>query len=376
MFEFDLLRWIVILVIMGVICGGSTEENIYYYKAGSPILGGKELKFSSRIRPHIGVLTKPTSDNPFNFQGKDLYREVAEMSYASLILGSGALTLYVSYQLPKEDLENELGKLNGIIIQDGFMDFCPKPYGNPSDSKYLRTIGVIAEYSTTMKSYGSNFPILALGKGMQAIALYYSKNCSIMADYSSVLFSANLMFHSYGRLYELFSKESKEQLADQNIAPFRTKQIIPQIEFENNPKLSEKFTLLTTSRTSTNENFISSFEGIYLPIFGIQFLPNMYFSCRTTTNIEYSQTNMKIFNTFGYFMKNESSLNNHYMSGGQVDNQLIWNGHFSFSGRNTCFYLFDYQSQAKSSEFYTYGFLILCVIILMFLFSVEQKVQE
>jgi len=181
------------------------------------------------------------------------------------IESGGSRVVAVPYTLDSDDLTALLGNLNGIVIP-----------GGPSalNAGFQTAVNTIVNFATQQNNEGNVYPVYGIDQGALAIAVAIAGSSDILESCNSGAQLATLQFTQAAAssdMYTLFPSYLTSYVSSTGAFWFNNTQGIAASTFTSNSQLSASFSVLSTSTTSNQ--FVSSFEGNSLPIYGVQYHP-------------------------------------------------------------------------------------------------------
>lgn len=178
-------------------------------------------------------------------------------------INSGGADLYAINNFTKEkDLNNLINETDGLIIHD---------YDNYD-------FEILADKILTiiMKNNHTYFPVLGIGKGANLIQKIIAKQ-NITRDYH-MLSNEMLPVEIIGKpkrikLISHFDGRDLVNIKSTNIEPFFVHEAVDYLYYDENNNLKKKLKIVGLTSDSQNNKFVSMFEGIELPFYGLVFNP-------------------------------------------------------------------------------------------------------
>ena len=235
------------------------------------------LDTSTNDFPIIGIFTQPSTSTEGDCSGDCLYLAA---SYVKYIEASGARVVPIDYHATETELEDLLGKINGVLFPGGGAAY-------PSAAQYTY------DKIKAMNDAGDFMPLWGTCMGFQWLLIAQSGDVNILDPPSGQLDSYNLSipldFTSTFKESQIFSSAPQEItaiLATQNVTMNNHHYGIFPDHFDATPELSSFFNVLSTNKDRQGVEFVSMIEAFKYPIIGSQWHPEK-------NNFEYEAAHRK-----------------------------------------------------------------------------------
>ena len=214
--------------------------------------------------PIIGIFTQPyPAVNPSC--GKECLYLAA--SYVKFIESAGARVVPISFHATEAELDDLLGKINGVLFPGGGDEF-------PPSAQYTY------DKIKAMNDAGDFMPLWGTCMGFQWLLIAQSGDANILDPPSGQLDSYNLSipldFTSTFKESQIFSSAPQEItaiLATQNVTMNNHHYGIFPDHFDATPELSSFFNVLSTNKDRQGVEFVSMIEAFKYPIIGVEWHP-------------------------------------------------------------------------------------------------------
>jgi len=278
-------------------------------------------------RPIIGIIDQP------NYEWDSQYGTTyIPASYVKWAESSGARVAPIYYNSTLEQLEVYFNSINGLIFTGGSLDLTP-------DDTYFQTANYFFQRSIKAFEAGDYFPIWGTCQGYQLLSILAADNVSVLLlnAYESENLPLPLIFTSVAKSSRLIGNIPGDlflALSSQNITINLHHDGVPPEYYQNNPKLSSFFDLLSWNYDRKNKPFGSLIESKIYPIYGSQFHPERnQFEWDILERVSHSQTAVRASQYFGEFFINECRKNFHQFNNTiEEANALIYNYIPTFTG--------------------------------------------
>ena len=230
--------------------------------------------------PLVGILAQyGSNDMKIQFPTPLLYYTYVGGSYVDWVGLTGAISVLIPFDIPKQNLDFILDHINMVLLPGGGARLDD---GKGWFSDYQNTICYILDKAKTFNAKGRYFPVLGICNGFQAMMVYWAQKTAII----TCEFKDLLKQHSIDVDPDIFSKSKFWNSLDQDrMNRFFTEGYAyynhncgVSIEDFQKYDLSEKVWLQATSTTDHGIKFVSLAEDIQYPFFALQWHPekNMF----------------------------------------------------------------------------------------------------
>lgn len=275
--------------------------------------------------PIIGILSQETISLESRNLPKGLYRSYIAASYVKFVESAGARVVPIWIGRDREYYRQVVKKTNGILFPGGATWFHEeKGYGEAG--------GFIYEMAVEENKAGKHFPLLGICLGMELMLYLEAKrDQQLQSDCDSFRVSLPLHFVEGYQKSKLFSNAS-----DDIIDILSTKDVtLNSHRFCITPEkfteysLHESFQCLSTNTDLNGLVFISSYESIKYPFYGLQFHPEknaFEFVASQAGYVNHSKEAVAVTQYFANFFVDQARENkNSFSSVDEEDRNLIYN---------------------------------------------------
>jgi len=223
------------------------------------------------LRPIIGILDQPSpSDSDCNLVSYG--KNYIPASYVKLVESSGARVVPIHYDSSKSELESLFNSINGFVLPGGGSNFTPGTQFYDS-AKYLFDLAI------TANSQGDYFPVIGICQGMEMLSVMMAgSTCKILDyDYDAENLSLPLIFNSNSTdsmLWGTAPSHVISSISTQNITFNNHNNGLPPSKYYGNSEIQSYVKIISTNYDRNGKEFVSSYEGIDYPIWGLQFHPS------------------------------------------------------------------------------------------------------
>lgn len=230
--------------------------------------------------PVIGIFTlpdegdEPRAGAPFPPQLTANNYSYIATSYVKYVQMSGAQVVPVLSFSDKAYFDDLLPKLNGILFTGGGTAISIK-------NKWTQNADYILKWAINENKKGRVFPVWGTCLGWELLAYltsgYDSKVLSSVRGESGV--RNTLLIKQDGYLYSDLTPTLKYNLQNgQGVTYFNHVFAVSTAYYQSSQELKSFWEVTSTTKSSYNEEFISTAEGKEFPVFGIQYHPekNLY----------------------------------------------------------------------------------------------------
>ncbi|XP_078037873.1 gamma-glutamyl hydrolase-like isoform X2 [Augochlora pura] len=281
-------------------------------------------------RPIIGILSQEVSDL-VNSKYNNEYHSIIPASYVKFVEGAGARVVPIRIGQRKSYYTNIMSKINGVLFPGGVASFRNR-------DGYADAAHHIIQIAKEMNDYGTHFPILGICLGFEVVMYVISGHKqSILTDCSAENIKLPLTFttdYKDGRMFKGAPNDLIDMLKHQDLT-FNVHQKCVTTTELHNKRIRDQFRVLSTNRDQTGLRFISSFEMIDYPIYGLQFHPekNLY-EWKKGRNIPHGKNATRVGQYFANFFVSEARKNdNSFEDDVEEADNLIYNYHAEYTAQ-------------------------------------------
>jgi len=267
----------------------------------TPTIGDDKPLESPFFSPVIGILSQPDDDKSTSPD-----QTLISSSYARLIEGEGGRAVPIKFDMPRDELDNLMSNLNGVIFCGGHTHLNDKNQKEPEElsklSPYGDTIKYIVEKAVVMTDAGNPFPLWGICLGMQSILVVTdlrNKTLESLKTNGEYLSSVGQFQNgaNESRLYLNLPENLKTmvQQTDLEMLYYDHKFGIKEKIFNESESITKMFKLLSVNKDNVGTPFVTSYEGIKYPFRGTQYHPEkIQFEWKVKANrrpeaVEFSQ---------------------------------------------------------------------------------------
>mmetsp|Transcript_16614 Transcript_16614/g.46908 ORF Transcript_16614/g.46908 Transcript_16614/m.46908 type:complete len:314 (+) Transcript_16614:125-1066(+) len=255
-------------------------------------------------RPIVGVLTQPSLDAISQYGPKYI-----AASYVKYIESSGARVVPVQHDASLEELEYYFQSLNGILFPGG---------GASLHNTTLFQAGkFFYERSLEAYSQGDVFPVFGHCLGFEMLVMITSEDFGILSPTACENISLALEFTEEMEKSRMFAKAPKHvinMLSNPDLPVTMNNHhwgLFPRV-FESTPKLNSFYRPLSTNKDKLGQEFISTFEGIDAPVYGIQWhAEKPLFEWNPNEAIQHAPEAVVSMQYMSNFLVSQARLSNH-----------------------------------------------------------------
>ena len=266
---------------------------------------------TSNHRPIIGILAQPSDFNATH--PTDNYSYIAS-SYVKFVESSGARVVPIPYDLSYEELKEIFQSINGLLFPGGSASLWKNESTRLEMSEFTKKGQYLVNLAIEANLNGNYFPIWGTCLGYELILISITNDPTILSLYNSSNHRLTLSLKNikYSRMFDKIDERLKSFVQNHDISYFNHHYGMDVNNFLRNGILSQLFTITSTAKTENGSEFISSIEGLKLPLYGVQFHPEKSpFEWRTTVNASHIEEAVKISQEYANFFNKEARKNNH-----------------------------------------------------------------
>ncbi|XP_026481381.1 gamma-glutamyl hydrolase-like [Ctenocephalides felis] len=276
--------------------------------------------------PVVGILTQEIAYS-LNQQYPDQFKSYIAASYVKFVEGGGARVVPIWIDKDRDYYKDIMNKVSGVLFPGGATWF------NQSDG-YADAGRHIFDIAKEMNDNGQYMPLWGTCLGFELL-LYLDSNGENRAHCSSSKQPLPLEFkQGYGqsRMFSRAPMHIMQSLANEPItANFHqycvTEQNLTKFEIDHD------WNVLSVNKDWNGLEFISSIESVRYPFYGVQFHPekNIY-EWVPNRNISHTLHAVQAAQYFAEFFVNEARKSPNKFDEKELDNEIIYNYHTTFTG--------------------------------------------
>ncbi|XP_078052916.1 gamma-glutamyl hydrolase-like isoform X2 [Augochlora pura] len=251
------------------------------------------------------------------------YDSYIAASYIKFIEGAGARVVPIWIGKPKSYYDDIMSKINGVLFPGGGSYFDDK-YGYGDAAVHIHRI------AKRMNELGNYFPILGICLGFEVLAYAMAnRDMQILTRCEGEDIALPLVFMNDYHESRMFGNASDDviDMLKNEMLTFNAHHncvTIKQLRYYN---LTDELKILSVNYDNLGEEFISSFETVEYPFYGLQFHPekNLY-EWKENLTIPHGRNAARVTQFFANFFVDEARKNHNYFA--NVDEEarsLIYN---------------------------------------------------
>ncbi|XP_058795648.1 uncharacterized protein LOC131666769 [Phymastichus coffea] len=294
-------------------------------------------------RPIIGILSQEISKR-WTKVYRDTYDSYIAASYVKYIESAGARVVPIWIGQDENYYKNMISKINGVLFPGGDASFNMK-------NGYADAGEIIYKLATRYNHNGNYFPLWGTCLGFELLTYLAANRFEHRTHCSSHHQALPLQFVTDFKNSRLFKNTptdiinilKKENVTGNYHSLCVTKQGLIRANLTN------KIRVISMNYALDHTKFISSFEHIKLPFYGVQFHPEKNpFEWIKGLNIPHTRNAVRVAHYFADFFVNETRKNHQKFSDDQEeDKALIYNFNPQFTGVNSSYFTQMYMFKAK-----------------------------
>ncbi|XP_033338286.2 gamma-glutamyl hydrolase [Megalopta genalis] len=273
-------------------------------------------------RPIIGILSQKVSD-VINGNYGNIYDSYIAASYIKFVEGAGARVVPIWIGKPKSYYDDILSKINGVLFPGGGSNFDDK-YGYGDAAVHIHRI------AKQMNDLGNYFPILGICLGFEVLTYAMAnRDKQIFTRCEAENIALPLVFmndYHESRMFGNVSNDIIDMLKNEMLT-FNAHHNCVTIKQLRHYNIMDKFKILSVNYDKIGEEYISSFETIGYPFYGLQFHPekNLY-EWKEDLKIPHGENAARVTQFFANFFVDEARKNHNYFTNVNEEAQsLIYN---------------------------------------------------
>jgi gamma-glutamyl hydrolase len=272
-------------------------------------------------RPIIGIITQPGTGGYGDPQDAHNATQYLAASYVKFIESGGGRVVPIFFNSTKDELDNLFDSINGILFPGGDADFKGK-FWDTSNYLYSRFLDA--------NDKGDFFPIVGHCLGFELEAALVSQNPNILTNCLAENISMHLNFTSNApdsRWFANVPRDIYDNLASKNICLNNHQYGVTPKIFNETSLLNEFFSVLSTNYDVKGREFISTWEGLTYPMYGIQWhAEKPQFEWNADEDINHDTEAIQAMSYFSrFFIDQARRSHHHYKNYTEEYNSLIYN---------------------------------------------------
>ncbi|KAG7237421.1 hypothetical protein INR49_032393 [Caranx melampygus] len=252
-------------------------------------------------RPVIGILTQLVSDDVM----KPFGRTYIPASYVKYIESGGSRVMPIRLTHTTAEYENIFKKINGLIFIGGAVDL--------ETSDFARVAKIFYKLALTANDAGDFFPIWGTCMGLQLLTvLVAGENLLSNTTAENIALPLNLTREAHSsRMFQRFPDELMKALTQEPLTGNFHHYGLEVQTFQENEKLRNFFSILSTNVAENDVHFVSTLEGKRYPFYGVQWHPEVNrFQWDKKLNFPHSAHAVQLSSLLAEFFVNEGMMIN------------------------------------------------------------------
>lgn len=281
---------------------------------------------ASNPRPIIGVVSQPNDG-----EGPGVLTYVPA-AYVKFLESAGARVLPVPYDAPESELQTLLASLNGLLFTGGGLSLAP-------ETPFFKAASFMWKYAMQANDKGDYFPIWGTCQGFQlesALVLgnnslvqdgFDSENLPLALNLTEGWQTSRLLGGAPDGVMNTLTKvNSTINLHHEGVTPASWR-----------AHLSSFFKVLSTNQDRKGREFISMWEAINYPFYGVQFHPERsLFEWDIQELLVHSKAVVETVQYMANFFVDEARRSAHKFADPQVEESLlIYQFPVTYTGNDT-----------------------------------------
>uniref|UniRef100_A0A3Q3R4I2 folate gamma-glutamyl hydrolase n=2 Tax=Monopterus albus TaxID=43700 RepID=A0A3Q3R4I2_MONAL len=280
-------------------------------------------------RPVIGILTQLVSDEVM----KPFGRTYIPSSYVKYIESGGSRVMPIRLALTGAEYENIFSKINGLLFIGGSADL--------ETSEFARVAKIFYRLALTANDAGDFFPIWGTCMGLQLLtALVAGENLLANTSAENIALPLNLTTEANSsKMFEGFPDELMKALTQEPLTGNFHHFGVTVETFQENEKLKNFFSVLSTNVAENGAHFVSTIEGKKYPFYGVQWHPEVNrFQWDRKLNFPHSHHAVQLSSLLADFFVNEGRRSLHRFDDPEEEaSSLIYNYTPVYAGNFTAY---------------------------------------
>eukprot|EP00727_Mastigamoeba_balamuthi_P010710 m51a1_g6261 hypothetical protein (314) ;mRNA; r:125718-126863 len=235
---------------------------------------------AAAVAPVIGVLTSPVDDDP-SVQGSSL-----SSHYVKWVEAAGARVVPLLYDEDPQRLAARLDALNGLFLTGGDFSIAP-------DTAYFRAASALWRRALDYNARGDVFPVWGTCNGFEVISILAAGTHAILTegafDAEGLMLPLELAQPAAARSSLLGDAPAEvlRALAANSTSNLHVCGVTPE-DFARNEGISGMFAVLSENADRGGKRFISTIEGLKVPVYATQWHPERIFVWSEEENVVHS----------------------------------------------------------------------------------------
>ncbi|XP_060926991.1 gamma-glutamyl hydrolase [Limanda limanda] len=266
-------------------------------------------------RPVIGILTQMVSDDRLKPWGETFI----PASYVKYAESGGSRVMPIRLTHTAAEYENIFKQINGLLFIGGAVDL--------ETSDYARVAKIFYRLALKANDAGDFFPIWGTCMGLQLLTVLVAGECLLTnTTAENIALPLNLTTEAHSsRMFQGFSEEFMKILTQEPLTGNFHHYGVTVESFQENAKLRNFFSLLSTNVAENEAHFISTIEGKRYPFYGVQWHPEVNrFQWNRKLNFPHSPHAVRLSSLLAEFFVNEGRRSSHRFDPEEEARSLIY----------------------------------------------------
>ncbi|CAG9325427.1 GGH1_4 [Blepharisma stoltei] len=266
--------------------------------------------FKSASKPVIGMLTLP---NDIDFADQPNVKAFIRTPYVHYFESAGMRVVPILHTLDEEELDEILGKINGIVFTGGSTKL--NSWGEDGEiiySQYVKTADYLLKSTIRKNDNGEYFPLMGICLGMEVLTMVTSKSCTL--TYTDAWnHTINALFTEkapYSKLFKNVNPMILYYLNKYNITAQNHHWGISIETYKKKEKLNTFWDILGLSYDRGMVPYLSFIEAKNYPIYAYMFHPEKTPYKWEEAEVDHSIIAIEASQYFSYFFSLEIRKNN------------------------------------------------------------------
>lgn len=212
--------------------------------------------------PVLCLLTYPSSDG-----GAEI-----DANYIQWLLSAGNEIFILNYWFNDSELDKVLSLTNGLIIP-GF-----KRVDDKNNQNYENFVFRVLNKIINLNNKNDNFPIFAIAEGASLVEKIISGDDQLLKKFEGVNGVMNNIDiatdpSQFARMNVILNNRNVNAIRERNVTAHFVEEAVDPQSYESNSNIKQLLKVVGVSKDKNGNRYVSMFEGLSLPIFGVQFHP-------------------------------------------------------------------------------------------------------
>uniref|UniRef100_A0A8C6WXB2 folate gamma-glutamyl hydrolase n=1 Tax=Neogobius melanostomus TaxID=47308 RepID=A0A8C6WXB2_9GOBI len=260
-------------------------------------------RMNTNDRPVIGILTQIVTDEEMKPYGETYIPS----AYVKYIESGGSRVMPIRVTCTTEYYEDIFQKINGLLLIGGAADL--------KTSDFARVAKIFFNLALKANDAGDVFPIWGTCFGMQQLSvLVAGENLLSKTTAENEALPLNFTAEAYlSRLFKDFPADLMKAIAQEPLTGNFHRYGLTIKTFQENEKLNNFFTILSTNIADNGAHFVSTIEAKNYPFYGVQWHPEVNrFMWDSRKNFPHSFHAVKLSTLLAEFFVNEGRRSLHH----------------------------------------------------------------